>query len=340
MQKDDSMTDINFSQPQQTSANPAIQQSVRAIQVLRSRLNEVLIGQQQVVDEVLTVFLAGGHVLLEGVPGTGKTLLVRSLAQTFAGEFRRIQFTPDLMPSDVTGHYRYDAQNSRFELRQGPVFTHLLLADEINRAPAKTQSALLEVMQERSVTLDGHTHHLPSPFMVLATQNPIEQEGTYPLPEAQLDRFMFKVMIGYPAPADEARMLNAVINSSNNDLLSGSQPAHVFQPQQIEQLKKLVAQVGVDPQIIDYTVRLVAATRDWPALSVGAGPRAGIALISCARAYALLAGRDFVTPDDIKAIWLPAMRHRVRLSTQMEMEGIQVEQVLNELAASVPAPRL
>ena len=195
-------------------------------------------------------------------------------------------------------------------------------------------------MQERSVTLDGHTHHLPSPFMVLATQNPIEQEGTYPLPEAQLDRFMFKVMIGYPAPADEARMLNAVINSSNNDLLSGSQPAHVFQPQQIEQLKKLVAQVGVDPQIIDYTVRLVAATRDWPALSVGAGPRAGIALISCARAYALLAGRDFVTPDDIKAIWLPAMRHRVRLSTQMEMEGIQVEQVLNELAASVPAPRL
>ena len=161
MQKDDSMTDINFSQPHQASTNPAIQQGVRAIQVLRTRLNEVLIGQQQVVDEVLTVFLAGGHVLLEGVPGTGKTLLVRSLAQTFAGEFRRIQFTPDLMPSDVTGHYRYDAQNSRFELRQGPVFTHLLLADEINRAPAKTQSALLEVMQERSVTLDGHTHHLP-----------------------------------------------------------------------------------------------------------------------------------------------------------------------------------
>lgn len=334
------MTDINLSRPAQAPASPAMQQGVRAVQVLRQRLNEVLIGQARVVDEVLTVFLAGGHVLLEGVPGVGKTLLVRSLAQTFAGEFRRIQFTPDLMPSDVTGHYRYDAHNNRFELRQGPVFTHLLLADEINRAPAKTQSALLEVMQERSVTLDGHTHPLPRPFMVLATQNPIEQEGTYPLPEAQLDRFMFKVLIGYPNPQDEARMVSAVINSQGNDILKDNQPRHVFQPGQIEQLQKLVTQVAVDPQIIDYAVRLVTATRDWPALSVGAGPRAGIALISCARAYALIADRDYVTPDDIKAIWLPAMRHRVRLSTQMEMEGIEVEQVLNELVASVPAPRL
>lgn len=334
------MTDINLSRPAQAPASLAMQQGVRAVQVLRQRLNEVLIGQARVVDEVLTVFLAGGHVLLEGVPGVGKTLLVRSLAQTFAGEFRRIQFTPDLMPSDVTGHYRYDAHNNRFELRQGPVFTHLLLADEINRAPAKTQSALLEVMQERSVTLDGHTHPLPRPFMVLATQNPIEQEGTYPLPEAQLDRFMFKVLIGYPNPQDEARMVSAVINSQGNDILHSNQPRHVFQPGQIEQLQKLVTQVAVDPQIIDYAVRLVTATRDWPALSVGAGPRAGIALISCARAYALIADRDYVTPDDIKAIWLPAMRHRVRLSTQMEMEGIEVEQVLNELAASVPAPRL
>lgn len=326
----------NPTSPQST----AIAQGSRAVQVLRQRLNEILIGQQQVVDEVLTVFLAGGHVLLEGVPGVGKTLLVRSLAQTFAGEFRRIQFTPDLMPSDVTGHYRYDAHNNRFELRQGPVFAHLLLADEINRAPAKTQSALLEVMQERSVTLDGTTHQLPRPFMVLATQNPIEQEGTYPLPEAQLDRFMFKIMIGYPNPQDEMRMVEAVIQSTGNDLLNNNAPRHTFQPAQIEQLQKLAAQVAVDRQIIDYTVRLVAATRDWPALSVGAGPRAGIALISCARAYALIAGRDYVTPDDIKAIWLPAMRHRVRLSTQMEMEGVHVEQVLNELAASVAAPRL
>ena len=320
--------------------NAALEELCATGAALREAVQRVIIGQEQVVEEALIALLCGGHVLIEGVPGLGKTLLVESLAKAINGQFQRIQFTPDLLPADITGSMIYDPGESRFKFRRGPVFTNLLLADEINRAPAKTQSALLEVMQERSVTLDGHTHHLPSPFMVLATQNPIEQEGTYPLPEAQLDRFMFKVMIGYPAPADEALMLNAVINSSNNDLLSSSQPAHVFQPQQIDQLKKLVAQVGVDPQIIDYTVRLVAATRDWPALSVGAGPRAGIALISCARAYALLAGRDFVTPDDIKAIWLPAMRHRVRLSTQMEMEGIQVEQVLNELAASVPAPRL
>ena len=330
---------MNETQNTQSAAAP-MQQGMRAVQVLRQRLNDVLIGQSKVVDEVLTVFLAGGHVLLEGVPGTGKTLLVRSLAQTFAGEFRRIQFTPDLMPSDVTGHYRYDAHNNRFELRQGPVFTHLLLADEINRAPAKTQSALLEVMQARSVTLDGNTHRLPSPFMVLATQNPIEQEGTYPLPEAQLDRFMFKVMIGYPNHQDETRMVGAVIASRGNDILNDNTPQHVFQPQQIEQLQKLATRVQVDPQIIDYAVRLVQSTRDWPALSVGAGPRAGIALISCARAYALIAGREYTTPDDIKAVWLPAMRHRVRLSTQMEMEGVHVEQVLGELAASVSAPRL
>lgn len=312
----------------------------KAIQVLRNRLNQVLIGQERVVDEVLTVFLAGGHVLLEGVPGVGKTLLVRALAQTFAGDFRRIQFTPDLMPSDVTGHYRYDAHNNRFELRQGPVFTHLLLADEINRAPAKTQSALLEVMQEQSVTLDGHTHDLPQPFMVLATQNPIEQEGTYPLPEAQLDRFMFKVLIDYPTIADEVRLVTEVIQSQNNDILQNNTPKHVFRPEQIGQLRKISAQVQTDPQVVDYVVRLVAATRNWQGLSVGAGPRAGIALISCARAYALMNERSYITPDDVQAIWQPAMRHRVRLSTQMEMEGARVEDVLREMASTVAAPRI
>ena len=317
-----------------------IERRSHLIESLRTGMHQAIVGQSHLIDSLLIGLLSGGHILLEGLPGLAKTLAIKTLSQLISADYKRIQFTPDLLPADVVGTLMYSQKQEDFSVKKGPIFSNFILADEINRAPAKTQSALLEVMQERSVTLDGHTHHLPSPFMVLATQNPIEQEGTYPLPEAQLDRFMFKVMIGYPAPADEARMLNAVINSSNNDLLSSSQPAHVFQPQQIEQLKKLVAQVGVDPQIIDYTVRLVAATRDWPALSVGAGPRAGIALISCARAYALLAGRDFVTPDDIKAIWLPAMRHRVRLSTQMEMEGIQVEQVLNELAASVPAPRL
>ncbi len=321
-------------------ANPGVLQAARAVQVLRQRLNQVLIGQRRVVDEVLTVFLAGGHVLLEGVPGVGKTLLVRALAQTFGGEFNRIQFTPDLMPSDVTGHYRFDAANNQFVLRQGPVFTHLLLADEINRAPAKTQAALLEVMQERAVTLDGTTHTLQRPFMVLATQNPIEQEGTYPLPEAQLDRFMFKVLIDYPDMADEVALVQAVINSEGNDVLHGNAPGHVFQAAQIEQLQKWAAKVRVDSQLIDYAVRLAGTTRTWPALSVGAGPRAGIALIGCARAHALIQQRDFVTPDDIKAVWLPALRHRVRLSTQMEMEGVSVETVLSELLASVPAPRI
>lgn len=322
------------------ASHPALAQAARAVQALRQRLNQVLIGQRRVVDEVLTVFLAGGHVLLEGVPGVGKTLLVRALAQTFGGDFNRIQFTPDLMPSDVSGHYRFDAQNNQFVLRPGPVFTHLLLADEINRAPAKTQAALLEVMQERAVTLDGSTHRLKRPFMVLATQNPVEQEGTYPLPEAQLDRFMFKVLIDYPDTADEIELVRSVVVSEGNDILKDNPPPHVFQPGQIEQLQKLTAKMRMDPQLLDYAVRLVAATRQWPALSVGAGPRASITLVSCARAHALIQQRDFVTPDDIKAVWLPALRHRVRLSTQMEMEGVAVDTVLGEVAASVPAPRI
>ena len=325
---------------EQRTASLDLTDFTEKINRIRAAISDVVVGQERVADLLLAAILARGHILIEGVPGVAKTLTARLLAALIDADFSRIQFTPDLMPSDVLGTSVFNMKTSEFDFHRGPIFADIVLADEINRAPAKTQAALFEVMEERQATIDGTTYPMSPIYTILATQNPVEHEGTYKLPEAQLDRFMFKVMIGYPAPADEARMLNAVINSSNNDLLSGSQPAHVFQPQQIEQLKKLVAQVGVDPQIIDYTVRLVAATRDWPALSVGAGPRAGIALISCARAYALLAGRDFVTPDDIKAIWLPAMRHRVRLSTQMEMEGIQVEQVLNELAASVPAPRL
>lgn len=335
------MSEFDLDLPLQTSSNPVVQQAFKAIQFLQQRLRSVVIGQETVIDQVLTALLAGGHVLLEGVPGVGKTLLVRALAQTFGGDFKRLQFTPDLMPSDVTGHYMFDGKNNSFLLRQGPVFTNLLLADEINRAPAKTQAALLEVMQEQSVTLDGKQHELSLPFMVLATQNPIEQEGTYPLPEAQLDRFMFKVMMDYPSSSDEKNMVRAVISSPDNDLLQ-RQPSNntSLSAQQILSLQKVVQQITVDPQIIDYVVRLVGSTRQWHGLSVGAGPRASIALITSARAHALLHGLDFVTPDHIRQLWLPTLRHRVRLSTEMEMENQHVDDVLNDIANHTDAPRL
>lgn len=308
-------------------------------QFLHQRLSAVIIGQKRVIDEVLCALLCGGHVLLEGVPGTGKTLLVRTLAHSFSGQFNRIQFTPDLMPTDVTGSYWYNEAKGAFELRSGPAFTNLLLADEINRAPAKTQASLLEVMQEYAITLDGKSHPIDLPFMVLATQNPIEQEGTYPLPEAQLDRFMFKILIDYPTLQDEITILKAVTQAENNNLLHGKNTQQNLSPQHIQQLQKITAKVLVDEALIDYAVRLVHATRNDHGLSVGAGPRAGIALINGARANALLQGRTFATPDDIKTIFLPTMRHRVRLSIEMEMEGQQTDAVLQTLLSTVEAPR-
>lgn len=309
------------------------------ISTLRQHLNKVLIGQSKVIDETMVAFLAGGHILLEGVPGTGKTLLVRALAQGFGGKFNRIQFTPDLMPSDITGSYWFNGKEQVFVLRQGPVFTHLLLADEINRAPAKTQAALLQVMQEYAVSLDGKTHTVPRPFMVLATQNPIEQEGTYPLPEAQLDRFMFKVLVDYPQMADEVRLVEAVTTAHNNDLLTKSTITQTLTPEQIVQLQATTANIMVDSKIIDYAVRLVSATRQAHGLAVGAGPRAGIALINAAKANALLNGNTFATPDNIKAVWLPALRHRVRLSIEAEMGGQTIDEILFQIINQIEAPR-
>jgi MoxR-like ATPase len=312
--------------------------AARVAQV-REEVAKAFIGQADVLDQILIALLAGGHVLIEGVPGLGKTLLVRALGQALELNYARVQFTPDLMPSDVSGHAVYDPKTESFKIRRGPVFTHLLLADEINRAPAKTQSALLEVMQEGQVTIEGKSFALAPPFLALATQNPVEQEGTYPLPEAQLDRFLLKVLIDYPALDDEKRMVDAITTGRATSDFDLSQVQRVLGAADIVAMQQGVAAVTVDPQVIDYAVRIVAATRKWPGVALGAGPRGSIALVRAARAQAVLQGRDFVTPDDVREISLPALRHRIALSPELQIEGQSPDDVLRALLAKVEAPR-
>lgn len=304
------------------------------LKALREHIGERLIGQSPVIDQVLIALLAGGHVLIEGVPGLGKTLLVQALAAAIGGKFKRIQFTPDLMPGDVTGHVMFDMSQSKFILKKGPVFTNLLLADEINRAPAKTQAALLEVMQEHQVTLDGKSMEVGKPFMVLATQNPIEQEGTYALPEAELDRFIIKINIDYPAAENEVLIATRYALQSFADNQDG--PRELID---VEAAQQHCATVEVDNKVAEYAVNLVRATRGTTLLRHGAGPRASIALLRCARSLALLNGMNFVTPDDIKAMTLPVLRHRVILSPEVEIDGLGVDDVLGNLLDKVDAPR-
>ena len=322
-----------------TQTNTDLSQAVATTSRMRDEIARALIGQSQVIHEVLIAFLAAGHVLIEGVPGLGKTLLARALAKTFDGEFARIQFTPDLMPNDITGHVIYDQQSQKFNIRRGPVFTNLLLADEINRAPAKTQSALLEVMQEQQVSIEGKSMHVPQPFMTLATQNPIEQEGTYPLPEAQLDRFLLMVKIDYPTETEEQELIKLVTSEQLGNALDVSMVQTIIKPEQIMSLQQATARVSVDGAVNAYAVRIVRATREWQGIRMGAGPRGGINLIRAARAAAVLAGRDFVTPDDIKNVTLPVMRHRIILSPELELEGITADQVLTTLLEHTEAPR-
>jgi MoxR-like ATPase len=307
---------------------------------LRSAIGQAMVGQSEVIDQVLIALAASGHVLIEGVPGLGKTLLVRALSQALSLSHARVQFTPDMMPSDITGHSVLDTASRELRIIRGPVFTHVLLADEINRAPAKTQSALLEVMQEYQVTIEGRTIPLPKPFMVLATQNPVETEGTYPLPEAQLDRFLFKIQIGYPTAAEELAVVVRVTTDQAGDELPLAEVRPCLNAAGVTDLQRLAARVRVDDQVGDYAVRLVRATRDYAGVAIGAGSRGALALVRGARAVALLDGRSFVTPDDVKRIALPALRHRIALSPDALLEGRTTNDLLTEIIGTTAAPRV
>jgi len=306
---------------------------------IRAELARAVVGQNEAVDMVLASLIAAGHVLLEGVPGVGKTLVARALAKSFGGSTTRVQFTPDLMPADVVGHVLYDAASGSMRLRKGPVFTNLLLADEINRAPAKTQAALLEVMQERQVTIEGESLAVPSPFMTLATQNPIEMEGTYPLPEAQLDRFLMKVRIAYPSEAEEIELTRHVTEGRVGDALPLDAVCVVATPEDVARLQAAAAALTVDERVREYAVRVVRATREAPGVAIGAGPRGAIALVRVARAIALLEARTFVVPDDVKQAARPVLRHRILLSPEAELEARTADAVVEAVLADVPAPR-
>ena len=306
---------------------------------IRAQIGHAFVGQGEVLDQLLIALLAGGHVLIEGAPGLGKTLLVRALATALDCSYARVQFTPDLMPSDVSGHAFYDPKSESFRIRRGPVFANLLLADEINRAPAKTQAALLEALQELQVTIESRSFALEPPFVAIATQNPIEQEGTYPLPEAQLDRFLLKILMPYPPHEEEVRMVGSVSAGRSANDFDLSRVRAVATPAVILAMQAGTAAVRVDPVVLDYAVRIVRATRDWPGLAMGAGPRGSLALVRAARAQAVLDGRDFTTPDDVRAITKPALRHRLSLAPEMQIEGRRIDEVLDALLARVEAPR-
>ena len=334
------MTEETQPAPASAEAASRFTRAFETVARLREEIGRAVVGQDVVVEETLTALLAGGHILIEGVPGLGKTLLVLALSRAFGGSFARIQFTPDLMPTDVTGHAVFDQKSQGFRIRRGPAFAHLVLADEVNRAPAKTQAALLEVMQENQITIEGQSFPVPQPFLVVATQNPIEMEGTYPLPEAQLDRFLLKVHIGYPAAAEEVALVKAVTAGRVGQALDVSAVRQVASTELVSWLQSAAAAVLVDDRITDYAVRIVRATRSFPGLRNGAGPRGAIALVRAARAMALLRGRDFVVPDDVRRVALPVLIHRVIVSPELEIEGQRADKIVPALLEKVEAPRL
>ena len=316
------------------AGRPSLEQF--AEQVRRS-VGQVVVGMDAVVDQFLVAVLAGGHVLLEGVPGTAKTTLAKAFARVLGIDYNRVQFTPDLLPSDVTGTFVFDRQENEFKLRQGPIFCQLLLADEINRAPAKTQAALLEAMQEAQVTIEGATRPLPQPFLVLATQNPVEQEGVYRLPEAQLDRFLVRVEIGYPERDVEVDILRVHGGGRKPATVEDIQPQ--FTGQTIVDLQGLVLGIYVEPTLMQYVVDLARASREHPDIGLGASPRASLYLLQCAKARALLQGREFCTHEDVQAVARPVLGHRLILSPEAEVEGQTVDHAIEEILGKVPVMR-
>jgi MoxR-like ATPase len=325
-------------QPTHAPPPPVAAESARAaLLALRAEIAKAVVGQDAVVSGLVVALLCRGHVLLEGVPGVAKTLLVRALAAALQLEFKRVQFTPDLMPGDITGSLVYDARTAAFQFRSGPVFTNLLLADEINRTPPKTQAALLEAMEERQVSVDGEARPLPDPFIVAATQNPIEYEGTYQLPEAQLDRFLLKLNVPLPPRDQEIGILSRHAHGFDPRDLSAIRP--VVGPAQLAAGRDAVRQVLVADEVLAYIVDVVGATRQSPALQLGVSPRGSTALLGTARSWAWLSGRNYVTPDDVKAMARPTLRHRIGLRPEAELEGATPDGVLDGILASVPVPR-
>ncbi len=308
-----------------------------SIQAIKQELNTVIVGQHKMIDQLLVAILSNGHVLLEGVPGVAKTITAKLLAKTLSIGFSRIQFTPDLMPSDILGTSVFDLKKSEFEFKKGPIFSNLILIDEINRAPAKTQAALFEVMEERQITMDGTTYEMTAPFLVIATQNPIEQEGTYRLPEAQLDRFLFKINIDYPKLEEEIHILQ-----KEHALLSDNKLGNIkslLTAEAIQKFQVLVKQVLVEPNLLEYIAKLVVNTRENGFLYLGASPRASIAILNAAKGFAALRGRDFVTPEDIKEAAIPVLQHRVIVTPEREMEGITSKEIIQQIIESIEIPR-
>lgn len=309
----------------------------QAVQQVRLEIGKVIVGQEQTIDLLIAALLSDGHVLMEGVPGVAKTLTAKLLARTVSVKFSRLQFTPDLMPSDVTGTSVFNVKSNEFEFRQGPIFANIVLIDEINRAPAKTQSSLFEAMEERQVTVDGKTYKLEAPFMVVATQNPVDQEGTYRLPEAQLDRFLFKIKVDYPTVTQEAKILEDFHSRRNS--LQIENVKHVMTAEQLRGYREKVYSLYVEPQLLHYIAQIVSQTRNNSSLYLGASPRASLAILTSSKAIAAMRGRDFITPDDIREVAIPVLQHRVMLTPEREMEGLTTGDIIRQLIQSVEVPR-